>query len=109
MSDPIITGSDINLNFETISEFKWCMKYHGEVEFIHKGRSYSITHPNGVIDIGEGYYMKDGIAYNVASHQECIDMIGKQYNTADEVLEYMIGGVRLRDMITKVTVTNRTI
>ena len=95
--------------FITINDFKDCMIRGGEVEFIHKGRSYSITHPNGVIDIGEGYYMKDGIAYNVASHQECIDMIGKQYNTADEVLEYMIGGVRLRDMITKVTVTNRTI
>ena len=33
----------------------------------------------------------------------------KWYDTADDVLEYMIDGVRLRDVITEVTVWDRTI
>ena len=108
MSD-IIVDPNINQNFQTISDFKWCMKFGGEVEFVYNGRSYSITHPNGVIDIGEGYYMENGIAYNIANKKECIDMIGKQYNTADEALEYVVDGERLRDIITKITVVMRTI
>ena len=105
-----INDSSVEENrFKTISEFKWCINDGGEIEFKYNGRSYSITHPNNKIDIGEGYYIKDGIAYNVANHQECIDMIGKQYNTADEVLEYMIDGIRLRDIITQVEIIDRTI
>lgn len=46
--------------FKTISEFKWCVDCGGEVEFQWKGKSYSITHPDGRINIGEGYYIKDG-------------------------------------------------
>ena len=95
--------------FVTISDFKWCMKYHGEVEFEWKGKSYSITHPNGRINIGEGYYEKDGKFYNVLSHEECKEIDGLWGDTADEILEYMVGGDRLRDVITKVTVWNRTI
>lgn len=105
----IVVDPNTNQNFQTISEFKWCMKAHGEVEFLYNGRSYSITHPNGMIEIGEGYYLENGIAYNVANKKECIDMAGKQYNTADEALEYLINGERLRNIITKVEVTTRTI
>ena len=35
--------------FETISDFKWCMKRGGEVEFEWNNKDYSITHPDGLI------------------------------------------------------------
>ena len=100
---------DDSLNFETISSFKWCVEYGGEVEFEWKGKSYSITHPNGRINIGEGYYEKDGKFYNVLSHKECKEIEGLWGATADEILEYKVGEDRLRDVITKVKVIDRTI
>ncbi len=59
--------------------------------------------------IAEGYYEKDGVPYNLASHEPCKDADGHFYETADEALEYLIDGVRLHDIITKVKVTDRTI
>ncbi len=43
----IPTNFDEQNGFETISAFKSCMKWHGEVEFVWNGVSYSITHYNG--------------------------------------------------------------
>lgn len=95
--------------FKTISEFKWCVDCGGEVEFQWKGKSYSITHPDGRINIGEGYYIKDGKNYNVLSNEPCIDIEGMWGDTADDILEYIVGGDRLRDVITQVDVVVRTI
>ena len=96
--------------FKTISDFKWCMRFHGEVEFEWKEKLYSITHPDGKINIGEGCYEKNGKYYNVISHTEYIpedgDLLG---DTADEILEYNVGGDKLRDVITQVKVWSRTI
>lgn len=96
------------LRFTSICDFKWCMKCHGEVQFIYNGKAYSITHPHGVIDIGEGYYLREGIAYNLKSHTPC-ESERKICHTADEVLEYTIGDMRLRDIIQQVEVVERTI
>lgn len=95
--------------FKTISEFKWCVDCGGEVEFQWKGKSYSITHPDGRVNIGEGYYIKDGKNYNVLSNEPCIDIEGMWGDTADDILEYIVGGDRLRDVITQVEVVVRTI
>ena len=95
--------------FKTISDFKWCVDCGGEVEFEWKGKSYSVTHPEGRINIGEGYYKKDGKYFNALSHEECIDVDGMWGDTVDEILEYKVGGDRLRDVITQVEVTERTI
>lgn len=89
----VITSSEEENRFESISDFKECMRYHGEVEFEWKGIPYSITHPDGMINIGE--------AYKPESEKWC--------KTADEVLEYVIDGVRLRDIVTEVEVKCRTI
>lgn len=98
------------LRFENISDFKWCMKCGGEVEFIWKGKSYSITHANGTINIGEGYYVdQNGIARNVESHEPCKEVEGLDAETADEILEYVIDGDKLRDIITQIEVVSRTI
>ena len=37
-----IDYSNRNLNFESISDFKWCMKYGGEVQFDWKGKRYGV-------------------------------------------------------------------
>ena len=79
--------------FKTISDFKWAMEYNSEVAFEWNGKDYSITHPDGVISICEGNKYSEA----------------KDYKTADEALEYVIDGQRLRDIITKVTVWDRTI
>ena len=80
--------------FLTISEFKSCMKWHGEVEFIWNKNTYTITHrSNGKISISESYRQETE----------------KLCDTPDEVLEYIVGSDRLRDVITQVTVLDRTI
>lgn len=95
--------------FKTISEFKWCVDCGGEVEFQWKGKAYSITHPEGRINIGEGCYEKDGKYYNVNSHKEYSPNDEMWGDTADEILEYYVGGDKLRDVITQVEVIVRTI
>lgn len=79
--------------FKTISDFLFCMKCGGEVEFEWKGTYYSITHTETKIGISE--------AYKQETEKLC--------DTADEVLEYLVSGDRLRDVITKVYVLLRTI
>ena len=79
--------------FKTISEFKECMVRGGEVEFLWKGIHYSVTHYSDSISI---------------SHS-CRQDTEMQRATADEILEYMVGEDRLRDVITQVTVLLRTL
>lgn len=95
--------------FKTISEFKWCMRFHGEVEFKWKGKLYSITHLEGRINIGEGCYEKDGKYYNMNSHAEYSQNDDMWGDTADDILEYIVSGDKLRDVITQVEVIVRTI
>ena len=79
--------------FSTISDFKWCMRAHGEVEFLWNDKTYNIVHdPDGIV-IYEAH----------KGETEC------KYQTADELLEYLVGGDRLRDVITQVEVIYRTI
>ena len=78
--------------FETISEFKWCVDCGGEIEFIWNGKIYDIVHDPDAIVIYEAYSDKESY-----------------YKTADELLEHLIDGDRLRDMVTHMEVTDRTI
>ena len=79
--------------FVSISDFKECMRWHGEVEFMWNNVIYNITYYNGKI----------GISHSRLQRTE------KLCDTADEVLEYMVGSDRLRDVITQVTVLDRTV
>jgi len=91
----IVQASSLDDNkFKTISEFKWCINDGGEVTFIWGGKEYGVfKHNDNKFIISE---------INNDSSEKC-------YNTADDVLEYMVGKDRLRDVITQVTVTDRTI
>ncbi|MBQ7255410.1 MAG: hypothetical protein IJS31_04085 [Oscillospiraceae bacterium] len=94
MKHTIIPSNSIEQNrFVTISDFKDCMRWHGEVEFLWNDVYYSITPRGGKICI---------------SHS-CLQETEKQYETADDALEHMVGEDRLRDVITKVKVLARTI
>ncbi len=103
-------------SFESISDFKWCMKYGGEVQFDWKGKRYGVfpklqKTPGSKIQllIGESYYEKDGKYYNCLSHTP-YDFSNELWaDTVDEILEYSVDGDRLRDIITKVEVIERTI
>lgn len=96
MSDNNINIDDLDdsLNFSTIADFKFCMRCGGEVEFEFHDKIYNITHSNNRnIRISE--------AFRQETEKICKD--------PDEVLEYVIDGVRLRDIITEVVITDRTI
>lgn len=79
--------------FKTISEFKECIIRGGEPVFCWKGVQYGVCFTNG-----SGYCIADINGND-----------GKMCETPDEVLEYMVGNDRLRDVITRVTVLDRTI
>ena len=115
MGKRIVIPPDYDYNFESISDFEDCMIRNGEANFIWNGKMYTAF--GGILNpktsqfevlIGEGYYLKDDMAYNAKSHEPCMDTDGCFYKTADEALEYMIDGMRLRDIITEVEVTSRS-
>ena len=89
--------------FETISDFKWCVTHGGEVEFEWKGRLFGIwpklrRTPDSPIQM--------------CISEVCIDDPASTElwgDTADDILEYTVAGDRLRDVITQVTVYDRTI
>ena len=76
--------------FDSISEFKERVNHGYEIEFRWKGVYYFIT----------ACYVKGKIIICEENKQET----EKWYDTADEVLEYKVGGDRLRDVITQVEV-----
>ena len=87
-----VRGNMMEDNFQTISAFKECVIRGGEPVFEWNGVRY------GVCFADEGYC----IAHTDGTFERI-------YNTPDELLEYMVGGDKLRDVITQVTVIERTI
>ncbi len=103
-------------DFESIAEFKDCMIRGGEVQFIWKDKAYGAfgglqKTPDSPIQmyIGQSHYEKDGKYYNTLSHEEYDFSDEVWADTPDELLEYMMGEDRLRDVITKVHVFDRPI
>ncbi len=103
-------------DFESIAEFKDCMIRGGEVQFIWKGKAYGAfgglqkTSDSPIqMNVGESCYEKDGKYYNALSHEEYNPDDDFWADTPDELLEYMMGEDRLRDVITKVHVFDRPI
>ena len=90
--------------FKTISDFKWCLNRGGEVQFDWKGVSYCCF---GRVCPSPGAQPR--MVISQAGSVEVNTLTEKWCDTADEVLEYIVSGDRLRDVITQVTVTERTI
>ncbi|WP_298033567.1 hypothetical protein [uncultured Dysosmobacter sp.] len=103
MSYDIGTNSLEDNRFKSISDFKWCVNCGGEVEFEWRGKSFGIwpklrKTPDAPLQmLISQIYIDDP-----ASTEKWCD-------TADELLEYMVGDDRLRDVITQVIVWERTI
>lgn len=89
----IVLPKDYDMDFESISDFKWCMRCGGEVQFKWNDLSYGIVHD------------PDAIAIYQANMYET----ERLYATVDELLDHKIGEDKLRDIITKVKVIERTI
>lgn len=105
MNMPYIIGQNTpeENRFKTISDFKWCINGGGEVEFCIGERVFGI------------FPKLKRTAESPVQILVCEKFVEDQqateqwYDTADEVLEYIIDGIRLRDIITEVEVTDRTI
>lgn len=89
----IIFGNKDELQFESISDFKWCLKCGGEIEFDWIGKSYGIGHD------------EKGIVLYEANNSES----EKFFETADDVLDEFFNGKKLREIIKDIDVTMRTI
>lgn len=105
MSGKVFALNSVEQNrFDSISDFKRCMNCGGEVQFIWKGITYGcfgkVRRSKG--ELSQMYIAQSGsVEVNTRTEKWCAD--------ADELLEYMVGGDRLRDVITQVTVIERTI
>ena len=95
MGDILYAPNNGSLNFSTISDFKECMRWGGEVEFIWKGIHYGV--------------IRYGTNRKITIYQANCPETEKVCDTADEALEYIMGGDRLRDVITQITVMSRTV
>lgn len=90
--------------FKSISDFRWCMNRGGEVQFDWKGVSYCCF---GCVCPAPGKTPR--MVISQAGSAEVNTKTEMWCDTADELLEYVVGNDRLRDVITQVTVTERTI
>ena len=78
--------------FKTISDFKECIIRGGEPVFSWKGLQYGVCF----------YREKYCIALTNGAQEKIFD-------TPDDVLDYLVGEDRLRDIITQVTVLHRNV
>lgn len=85
-------NSEEDNRFKTISEFKECIIRGGEPVFIWQGIAYGVC----FVDAGYCIARIDGA-------------LEKMCDTPNDVLEYKLGGDRLRDVITRVTIISRNI
>lgn len=104
--DGIITNLTYNeeaMRFKTISEFKYCLSNGAEIVIEWKDIKYGIFYLHEHQRIGDECFLiaQSGTReVNLATELRC--------HTVDEILEYRVSGDRLRDVITKVSVVERT-
>lgn len=103
MSQVIGCNTPEDNRFKTISDFKWCVNCGGEVAFEWKGKEFGIwpklkRTPDSPIQMC--------ISQVRIENMEQTEM---WCDNADDVLEYIIDGDRLRDIISQIEVTDRTV
>ena len=97
------------LSFSSVGDLKWHIANGCEVEFAWKGKGYSITHPDGKICIGEGYYLKGQKAYNILSHTEYDVSQSLVSDSVDDIMEYKLGSDKLRDVASQIGIVYRSL
>ena len=104
MSSTIVPANTPEQNrFVSISDFKDCIHRGGEVEFVWNGKHYGIF---GKLQRTPSSPIQILVSQLLVENYEDTE---KWCDTPDEALDYMVGNDRLRDVITKVTVLDRTI
>lgn len=103
MAKTIYKNTSEQNRFQSISDFKWCLRSGGEVEFWVNQRAFGIFPKlRRTADAPEQILICEKFIQN----QEQVEM---WCDTPDEVLEYKIDGIRLRDIVTEIEVTDRTL
>lgn len=97
------------LKFKSLGDFKWHIVRGCEIEFIWDNKYYSITHPDGKICISEGYYLKDGKAYNLLSHTEYDTETSFTSSDINDIIEFSLGKNKLREVATEIGIVYRSI
>ena len=98
------TNSFEDNRFKSISDFKQCMRRGGEVQFEWNGVMYCcFGHISSAADSAPKMVIcqAGGAEVNTRTEKWC--------DTADKILEYIVGVDRLLDVITQVKVWERTI
>ena len=105
--DKVITSfvyDEEAMRFKTISEFEYCLSHGAEIVIEWNNIEYGIFYLHENQRIGDERYLiaQSGTReVNLATESRC--------HTVDEILEYKVGNDRLRDVITKVIVIDRTL
>ena len=87
--------------FKTISEFKWCVHDGAEIGFTWEGHDYHVC--SKVRPSPEADPM-------ICFYEDYKEDTEQWFQTPDEALDgILFGGVKLREIITQVEVTDRTI
>lgn len=89
-----LTYDEEAMRFKTISEFKYCLSHGAEIVIEWNGVEYGIFMDYVTKRFYIGYDSPDTNVF---------------YDTPDELLEYRVGNDRLRDVITKAIVIDRTL
>ena len=97
------------LKFESLGDLMWHIVHGCEIEFIWDNKCYSITHPQGQICISEGFYLKDGKAYNLLCHTEYDTENALTSNNIDDIIEFSLGKTKLREVATEIGILYRSI
>ena len=95
--------------FATISEFKWSMSRGGEVGFLYGGKAYFVHVTTSGYNIGECYRMVGEKALNPVDGQLVGNVYGTDYASVDGLLDHMLNGSKLREIIRSVEVFDRLI
>ena len=86
--------------FKTISEFKWCVLRGAEIGFTWNDRNYHVC---------SKVPPSPGADPMILFYEDYKEDTEQWFQTPDEVLECLVDGTRLREIITQVEVTDRTI
>ncbi len=92
-------------NFDSIDDFKWCMKRGGEAVFEWNGKEFGVF---GGLQKGADSPIQIFIGPSDETNKRYPNEYPELWcDTPDEALEYKIDNQPLRDIITQVTVIDR--
>ncbi len=105
MSTLSITPDD--MRFESIADFKWSLECGGEIVFEWNDNSFgAFKYMRKTPDSPEQFLIGPSDSTSKQYPEKYEDYYA---DTVDEILEYEIDGDKLRDIVTKITVTWRTL